>query len=172
MSDVGGAFGLVFGAFGLLFAALGIGMLTWMARRASEYRRTLREGLVAEAQCLDTFVVHRRSPNGHGHSRRHLILGFRTSDGRDVRAEIASHEPYVAGDIVPVRYLPQRPERAVPAGASPGPGVASCLTVGVLVVFTSVGLFFAATGFGLAGFTDASTEDGGTSPGQSWTSEP
>lgn len=172
MSAVDGAFGLVFGALGLLFAALGIGMLTWMVRRASEYRRTLREGLVAEAQCLDTFVVHRRSPDGPGHSQRRLILEFRTSEGRDVRAEVASQQPYVAGDIVPVRYLPQRPERAVPAGASPGLGVASCLAVGVLVVFTSMGLCFAAIGFGLAVFTDSSADDGEISPGQHWTSEP
>ncbi|WP_406263432.1 DUF3592 domain-containing protein [Streptomyces sp. NBC_00191] len=172
MSAVDGASGLVFGALGLLFAALGIGMLVWMVRRAAEYKRTLREGLVAEAQCLDTFVVHRRSSNGHRHSQRRLILGFRTSDGRDVRAEIASQQPYAAGDIVPVRYLPQRPERPVPAAASPGLGVASCLAVGVLVVFTSIALFFAATGFGLAVFTDSSTDDGGTGPGEYWTSEP
>ncbi|MCX4825643.1 DUF3592 domain-containing protein [Streptomyces sp. NBC_01142] len=171
MSAVGGAFGFVFGAFGLLFAAFGIGMLIWMVRRTSAYKRTLREGLVAEARCLETFVMH-RSSNGHGHSQRRQILGFRTSDGRDVRAQVASDQLYVVGDIVPVRYLPHRPEQAVPAAAPPGLGVMSYLTGAVLVVFTCIGLFFAALGFGLAVFMDSSVDDDGTSPEQSWTTEP
>ncbi|MFD9222990.1 DUF3592 domain-containing protein [Streptomyces sp. NPDC060064] len=171
MTALGGMFGFVFGVFGLLFAAFGIGMLIWLARRGSEYKRTLREGLVAEARCLETFMVH-RSSDGHGHSERRQILGFRTSDGRDVRAQVASEQLYVVGDIVPVRYLPQRPERAVPAASPPVLGAMSYLTGGVLVVFTCVGLFFAAMGFALAVFIDSSADDGGISPEQSWTAEP
>ncbi|MFF3324251.1 DUF3592 domain-containing protein [Streptomyces sp. NPDC002889] len=174
MFAAGEAFGLVFGSVGLLFAAFGIVMIVFMVRKASEHRRTLREGLVAEARCLETFVVHHRSAEGGGHSQRRLILGFRTSEGRDVRAEIASDVSYVVGDIVPVRYLPERPERAVPAETSPGLGVGSYLAGGVLVLFTCVGLFFAATGFGLSAFMDGPADDGGTTPdsGEYWTTEP
>jgi hypothetical protein len=159
-----GTFGLFFGAFGLLFAAIGIGMLVLMVRKGSENRRILREGLLAEARCLETYVTHHRSAEGAGRSQRRLILGFRTSEGQDARAEIASDLPHVVGDIVPVRYLPQHPERVVPAGASPGLGFPTYLAGAVAVVFTCAGLFFAATGFGLVGSTDTSVEEGGTTP--------
>ncbi|MFF3691231.1 DUF3592 domain-containing protein [Streptomyces sp. NPDC002187] len=163
----------VIGTIGLLFAALGIVMLVLTVRRVLEYRRTLREGLVAEARCLETFVVHNRSSEGHGHSQRRLILGFRTPDGRDVRAEVTSEVPYVVGDIVPVRYLPQRPERAVPATASSGLGIGPYLVGGVVTVFICAGLFFAATGFGLAAATDEVVDDGGTiSDTEDWITEP
>ncbi|MEU2495024.1 DUF3592 domain-containing protein [Streptomyces sp. NPDC007883] len=143
------AFGWVFGVVGVLFAAMGIAVLIYTARKVSERRRILREGLVAEASCLETFVVH-HSSQGHGQSQRRLILGFQTPDGRDVRAEVVSDVPHVIGDIVPVRYLPQRPERALPAGAASGIGSGPILIGAVMVFFTCIGLFVAATGFGTA----------------------
>lgn len=159
-----GMFEPFFGALGLLIAAFGIGMLVLLVRKGSENRRILREGLVAEARCLETFMVHHRSSDGAGRSQRRLILGFRASDGREVRTEIAADVPYVVGDIVPVRYLPERPERVVPAGASPGLGFATCVAGGVALVFTFVGVFFAVTAFGLVGSMDTSVEEGGTTP--------
>ncbi|WP_373979539.1 DUF3592 domain-containing protein [Streptomyces sp. TLI_146] len=51
------------------------------------------------------------------------------------------HRPYVlhvAGDAVPVRYLPERPDRAMAAEATPGLGVVSCLFGGVMVILTCV----------------------------------
>ncbi|MEU0397529.1 DUF3592 domain-containing protein [Streptomyces sp. NPDC006208] len=143
------AFGWVFGAAGVLFAAMGIAVLIYTVRNVLERRRILQEGLVAEARCLETFVVH-HSSQGHGQSQRRLILGFRAPDGRDVRAEVVSEVPHVIGDIVPVRYLPQRPERAVPVGAASGIGSGPILIGGVMVLFTCIGLFVAATGFGTA----------------------
>ncbi|MDJ0466438.1 DUF3592 domain-containing protein [Streptomyces sp. H27-C3] len=153
MFSLGEAFGMFFGMIGLLFAAVGIGMFVWTVRKAAAYSRTLREGLMAEARCLETFMVHQNSSNGPGHSQRRLILGFYTFDGRDVRAQVTSHQPYVRGDIVPVRYLPHSPERAVPAGAPPpGMGAASCLMGGLQVIFVCMGLLFAVVGFAMALF--------------------
>ncbi|GGP91756.1 DUF3592 domain-containing protein [Streptomyces melanogenes] len=152
MSAFSGAFGVVFGSIGLLFAAFGIGMLVLGARKSSEYKRLFREGQVAEARCLETYIVHRHSPDAPTSSQRRLIVAFRTVDGRDARAEVVSRHPYVAGDVVPVRYLPERPDRAVAAEATPGLGVFSCLFGGVMVILTCVGLGFAAIGFGVAAF--------------------
>ena len=141
---VDAAFGWVFGAVGVLFVAVGIAVLIYTVRKVLVRRRILREGLVAEARCLEMFVVH-HSLQRHGQSQRRLILGFRAPDGRDVQAEVVSDVPHVVGDIVPVRYLPRRPERAVPAGAASGIGSGSILIGGVMVLFTCIGLFVAAT---------------------------
>lgn len=149
---VDAAVGWGFGAAGVLFAAMGIAVLIYTARKVVERRRILRDGLVAEARCLETFVVH-HSSQGHGQSQRRLILGFQTPDGRDVRAEVVSDVPHVIGDIVPVRYLPQRPERALPAGAASGIGSGPILIGGVMLLFTCMGLFIAATAFGAAAST-------------------
>ncbi|MFD9564437.1 DUF3592 domain-containing protein [Streptomyces sp. NPDC059994] len=156
MFAVGGAFGVVFGSIGLLFAAFGIGMLVVGARKSSEYKRVFREGHMAEARCLETYVVHHHSSNGPSSSQRRLIVAFRSGDGRDVRAEVVARHPYVAGDVVPVRYLPERPDRAVAAEATPGVGVVTCLFSGVMVILTCMGLFFAAIGLGVAAFMSTS----------------
>ncbi|WP_413081798.1 hypothetical protein [Streptomyces sp. fd1-xmd] len=96
---------------GLLVAALGIAGLVSMVRVALVNRRTIREGVVAEAPCLGAYVVHNRSSDGYTTSQWRLILGFLTPEGRDVRAELVAHVPYAVGDTVPVRYLPECPER-------------------------------------------------------------
>ncbi|GAA0588266.1 hypothetical protein GCM10010394_16850 [Streptomyces crystallinus] len=153
---VGGAFGVVFGSVGLLFAAFGITMLVLGARKSAEYRRVLREGRFAEARCLETYVVHRHSGDGPGTSQRRLIVAFRTGDGREARAEVVSRHPYVAGDVVPVRYPPERPDRAMAAEAAPGVGAITCCFGAAMVLFTCVGLLFAAMGFGVAAFLGTS----------------
>ncbi|MFI6470999.1 DUF3592 domain-containing protein [Streptomyces sp. NPDC050516] len=164
MFAVGGAFGVVFGCVGLLFAVVGIGALLWVVRRVSEHKRTLREGVMAQARCLETYVVRTHRSDGPVHHQRRLIVGFRAGDGRDVRVRVTSRQPYVTGDAVAVRYLPNRPERAVVDEAPTGIGVVSCLFGGAMVVFTCVGLFFAAIGFGAAVFLGASADDGGPVP--------
>jgi hypothetical protein len=157
---------VVFGSLGALFACVGVVMILVMGLRLAERRRTLREGLLAEGRCLETFMVHRSSTDGRSESSRYQIVGFETADGREVRARMAAGRLSVVGDFVPVRYLPERPERAVPADASPGPAPADGLAVVALVVFTCVGVFFAASGFGAAGSVtpDFPDEPGWTVP--------
>lgn len=67
---------------------------------------------MAEARCLEAYVVHNRSSDGYTTSQRRLILGFLTPEGRGVRAELVAHAPHAVGDTVPVRYLPECPAPA------------------------------------------------------------
>jgi hypothetical protein len=107
-------------------------------------------------------VTHDSSPGSSDHygrssSTRHVILGFRTQDGRDIRVEDTSGIPRVVGDFVQVRYLPERPGNAVAAEAgSSGVSIGLLLTLLFCAVFTCIGLFFAAAGFGI-GFYGLST---------------
>ncbi|MFD7610686.1 DUF3592 domain-containing protein [Streptomyces sp. NPDC059828] len=143
----GGA-GLILVVLGLLFTAVGVGVLVFMVRKGGENRRILREGLVAEAVCLETYMVH-RTVDGYGSSERRLILGFQTSEGRDVRAEMASVVLCAVGDTVPVRYLPERPGQVIHAGSRPGLDPATRLRGMMMVVFICLGLYSVVTGIGL-----------------------
>ncbi|MFE5675615.1 DUF3592 domain-containing protein [Streptomyces erythrochromogenes] len=127
MLALGATYGPGSVVIGLLVAALGIAGLVSMVRVALVNRRTIREGVVAEARCLEAYVVHNRSSDGYTTSQRRLILGFLTPEGRDVRTELVAHVPYAVGDTVPVRYLPECPERVVPAGATFGIGLSAGL---------------------------------------------
>lgn len=147
---MGGAFGLLFGTVGLLIAAAGVAMFVFMRRKIAEHRRILREGPRAQAQCLEAYVVRRHSSDGPSRSQRRLIIGFHTADGHPVRATIVSRHPYVVGDLIPVRYAPHRPDRAVADEEATGLAAFSCVFTGVLVVVTCVGLLFAFLGFGTA----------------------
>ncbi|MCB5169710.1 DUF3592 domain-containing protein [Streptomyces bambusae] len=160
ISESAGAFGLVFGLVGLLFAAVGVTMAVVLVRRLMLRSRTLARGLTAEARCLDTYVTHHRREEGPGtRSRRHVVLGFRTRDGQDVRVEDLSGVPRVVGDFVQVRYLPEHPQRAVALGpGAPGAAVGAVLGVVFSAVFACVGLFFASVGLGL-GFMGVGTSE-------------
>ncbi|UUY49374.1 DUF3592 domain-containing protein [Streptomyces yangpuensis] len=136
---------------GLLVAAVGVVGLVSMVRAALVNRRTMREGALAEARCLEAYVVHNRSSDGYTTSQRRLILGFRTPEGREVRTEMVAHVPYAVGDIVPVRYLPECPERVVPAGASFGIDLASGLKGVVLVGVIYAGLSLTVLALGASG---------------------
>ncbi|MFI5757162.1 DUF3592 domain-containing protein [Streptomyces sp. NPDC051569] len=153
MSAIGGAFGVLIGLIGLLFACVGAGLGITLLCRMRWRGRALTHGLAAQARVLDTYVTHssRIGPDQPGDtSTRHVILGFRTQDGRDIRIEDTSGLPRVIGDLVQVRYLPERPERAAVAGTSSvGAGVGLALGLAFCVVFTCGGLFFAAMGFGV-----------------------
>ncbi|MFF0297715.1 DUF3592 domain-containing protein [Kitasatospora sp. NPDC004615] len=105
--------GIVFSLFVVATGvAAGIGT-AWQADRA---RRTLAEGLLAEAVVLVVFTSE--SAGGVGENRsttttRHTILGFRTPDGSEVRVDERDGHRRAVGDRVAVRYLPERPDRAV-----------------------------------------------------------
>ncbi|MGW1764666.1 DUF3592 domain-containing protein [Streptomyces sp. NPDC002073] len=158
MEGIGGAFGVVFGMIGLLFAAIGVTMAVVLVRRTVLRSRTLARGLTAEARCLDTYVTQHRDTEHRRRTARHVILGFRTQDGQDIRFEDTSGVPRVVGDFVPVRYLAHRPQQAVALGpVAPGLRIGTVLGLAFCTVFACVGLFFAAIGFGvgyLAGTSD------------------
>ncbi|MEV7414875.1 DUF3592 domain-containing protein [Streptomyces sp. NPDC089919] len=150
MSGISGAFGAVFGLVGLLFAAGGATMAVVQVRRVRAIGHTRAHGLTAEARCLETYVTQYRDSEGHRRTRRHVILGFRTRDGQDVRVEDQSGVPRVVGDFVPVHYLPDRPQQAVAAGpVAPGVQLATWFGVAFCTVFACLGLFFAGIGFGI-----------------------
>lgn len=146
-----GMVSVVFGLVGLLFAGIGVALLIGGIRTAANRNRILASGVTVEARCLDTFT--RRDSEGSG--SRHAILGFTTRDGREIRIQPAVSGPIVVGDFVPVRYDPQRPERAVLVGdGSSRVGNGCAMAVGLVVCtgFIVIGLLFAAGGFGLSGF--------------------
>ncbi|MFG2825320.1 DUF3592 domain-containing protein [Kitasatospora sp. NPDC048365] len=84
---------------------------------------------------------------------RHVILGFRTHDGRDIRMEDTSGVPRVVGDHVWVRYLPSQPQQAAVADAAPA-GQSIGLVLGLVVGagFVCVGLLIAGAGLGVGFF--------------------
>lgn len=149
MMDGVGAAGSLFGLVGCLFALIGAGLCVALVRGAVLRQQALTRGLSAEARCLDTYVTR----DADGDSHRKVVLGFTAADGRAVRLTVSAPRTAVTGDLVQVRYLPNRPERAAVVGSG-GPaslfgtaiGVATCL------LFTCGGLFFAAVGFGLGMF--------------------
>ena len=149
MMDGIGAAGSLFGLIGFLFALAGAGMCVALVRGAVLRQQALTRGLAAEARCLDTYVS--RDADGAGH--RKVILGFTAADGRAVRLTVGAPRTMVTGDLVQVRYLPDRPERAAVVGSG---GSASLFGTAVGVVacllFTFGGLFFGVVGFGLGLF--------------------
>lgn len=78
-----------------------------------------------------------------GVAPRHPILGFTTSEGREVRLEDPSLRSRTVGETVTVRYQPHRPELAVPtdvtrsewvaAGAAIA-GLGCCVVAGITLV--------------------------------------
>ncbi|RKT17566.1 uncharacterized protein DUF3592 [Streptomyces sp. 1114.5] len=156
MSDDGNVIGYVFGFIGLLVICGGLALPIAAARKARMRERILAVGLAAEARCLETYVTQERVSGSDSSDRRtravrHVIIGFRTADGRDIRFEDSSGVPRVVGDHVPVRYLPDMPHRAVTAdrgrsGAKTGFAVAAL----VGLFFAGVGAAFAVSGFEIA----------------------
>jgi hypothetical protein len=149
MSDGIGVMATVFSLMGFLFAILGTVLAVALVRRVVNRSRVLSHGLTAEARCLDTYVTR----DSEGSSRRRVILGFTTVDGQQIRIEEAPRGPIVAGDLVQVRYLPQRPERAVQVGGS-AVGAALGTVIGLVVcsLFVLVGLVFGLGGLGVGLF--------------------
>lgn len=131
---------LAFAAGAVLIGSIGALLAVLAIRIHRRTVRTLAEGLVAEATVLDTYVTQHRSGTGESRrvtSRRHAVLAFRTHDGRDVRVDEINGGLRVTGDRVAVRYLPERPDRAIAADQGPG-------TAGTVIAVVFCTLFFAA----------------------------
>ncbi|MGW4646269.1 DUF3592 domain-containing protein [Kitasatospora sp. NPDC004289] len=143
---------VIIGVLGLLFAGVGVTFCLVLLKRVRGARRALARGTEVEARCLDTYVSQ-PGGNGGGRGVRHVILGFRTLEGRDVRFEDLSGVPRVLGDRVRVRYLPEDPQQAAVTDANPYGGAGrTVLFVAFPLAFACVGLWFAAVGFGLVDF--------------------
>ncbi|MFE9250570.1 DUF3592 domain-containing protein [Streptomyces sp. NPDC007088] len=163
MEDDG--FGLVFGLLGGLFAALGAGGIIGVLVSLSRRRRTLATGRRAEATVVDTYVTRRENAgfsetDTATRTERRALLEFSAADGRRVRFEETSGKR-VRGDVVPVRYPADHPERAVCVDSGPGGRVGTVFLIAFLIVFTALGLYFASLGFGgHDGFGGSDAPDG------------
>lgn len=155
MPEDGNVVGYFFGVIGLLVMAVGPAFPIAAVHKARLRARTLAHGLTAEARCLETYVAEGRVGTDPSDRRtrsvRHVILGFRIPDGRDIRFRDTSGVPRVMGDHVPVRHLPDQPHRAVAADRAPSgtaAGIAASVFVGLFVA--GIGPVFAVMGFGTA----------------------
>ncbi|MEV0848366.1 DUF3592 domain-containing protein [Streptomyces sp. NPDC049954] len=163
MEDDG--FGLVFGLLGGLFAALGAGGIIGVLVRLRRRRTTLATGRTAEATVVDTYVTRRESAafsetDTATRTERRALLEFSAADGTRVRFEETSGKR-VRGDLVPVRYPVEHPERAVCVDSGAGGRVGAAFLIAFLVVFTALGLYFASLGFGgFDGFGGSEAPDG------------
>ncbi|MFE6050458.1 DUF3592 domain-containing protein [Kitasatospora sp. NPDC056446] len=172
MSD-GGVVQSVFGAGGVV---AGAAALVAVVLRVRLRARILAQGVTARARCLETYLTV--ETRGAGTERRtsterHVIMGFTTPDGRDVRFRDRSGVPRVTGDLVRVRYLPERPRRVVFADGHPS-GVSGRLVAGAVggLVLVAAGAVLAV--LGLTAAPDAAapgplTSPAGQSPGPGWT---
>ncbi|MBV2357554.1 DUF3592 domain-containing protein [Streptomyces sp. J2-1] len=115
-----------------------------LVSRAGQLGRTWSRGLVAEGRCVGTHTATRTTTHGEGagsvHTTLHHVYEFTTREGDVVRfSETGGRATVVAGDHVPVRYLPECPEQATthpPARARLVAGTAvAVLFLGVAVTF-------------------------------------
>ncbi|MFD8481104.1 DUF3592 domain-containing protein [Kitasatospora sp. NPDC059673] len=163
MNDAVDTFGTVFSLvaglmalIGLLIAGLGITGIVLVLRRSRRRNRTRTHGLVAEAAVLETYLTQDRVADSLTiRTGRHVVLGFRTADGQDIRLKDTTGIPRIAGDRVTVRYLPERPREAIPTDV-PGTGqnVGHTIVLVICSFFTLFGLVFAATTIGMAVFAN------------------
>ncbi|MER7585335.1 DUF3592 domain-containing protein [Kitasatospora sp. NPDC097691] len=154
---------VVWSVVGVVGSVAGAAALVGVALRVRLRARTLAQGLTARARCLETYLTVETRGTGSERrtsTERHVIMGFRTADGRDVRFRDGSGAPRVVGDQVPVRYLPERPRRAVIADGHPS-GITAPLVVGAVVGLVTVGLGVA---FAVAGFRGAHGEADAPAP--------
>ncbi|MFB7949177.1 DUF3592 domain-containing protein [Kitasatospora phosalacinea] len=147
--------GTAAGGAGLLLAALGSAVAVQRLRHGARLRRLRAHGLTAEAEVLETHTgTHRHAETRQVHTVRRAVLGFRTADQLPVRVEDDGDTPRAVGDRVTVRYLPGRPEDALPADTVDRPRtVAALTTAGALVgaaALLAAGLLAAAFGVALA----------------------
>ncbi|WP_033217370.1 DUF3592 domain-containing protein [Kitasatospora phosalacinea] len=149
------AIGTATGGAGLLLAALGTALAVQRLRHGARLRRLRADGLTAEAEVLETHVsTHRHAETRQVHTDRRAVLGFRTADHLPVRVEDDGDTPRAVGDRVQVRYLPGRPEGALPADTVDRPRLAAVLgALGALTGAAALllaGLLVAALGAALA----------------------
>ncbi|KUN83127.1 hypothetical protein AQJ66_19730 [Streptomyces bungoensis] len=124
----------------LMIAGFGYGAFA-LVRRARRIGRTWSHGLTAEGRCLRMFTT---TSGGGGDTavstRVHHVYEFTTREGRAVRFEEAGGPATVLeGDIVTVRYQPERPEQATARRPAHGRLAAG---TGCGLVFFGVGIAF------------------------------
>ncbi|MFJ9457770.1 DUF3592 domain-containing protein [Kitasatospora sp. NPDC101447] len=152
--------GVVWSVLGVVGSAAGVAALAAVVLRVRLRARILAQGLTAQARCLETFLTTETWGTGserHTSTERHVIMGFRTADGRDVRFRDRPGALRVVGDRVPVRYLPERPQRVVTTDRHPS-GVTAPLVAGAVagLVVVAVGVLCAVAGLrGVHGEADA-----------------
>ncbi|MGY0024250.1 DUF3592 domain-containing protein [Streptomyces sp. cg35] len=109
-----------------------------VARQSLRLRTAWRGGLTAEARCLRAYT--RTSGGDRPHTTQHHVYEFTTGDGRTVRIDEAGGPAVtVQGDVVVVRYAPDRPEHATAHAPRPAVNVAGTVLllgfVGLVVAF-------------------------------------
>src|SRR3954447_19880238 len=122
---------MVLGTIGLLAAVIAAVFGARTVTRSALALQTLRAGLLAEGQVLDTYLV----PGDQGRPGvRHAIVAFHTPDRREFRIVGRAR---AVGDRVPVRYRPERPDHAV-LGDVPrsGVGLAVLVTCSITLLLT------------------------------------
>ncbi|MGW3284389.1 DUF3592 domain-containing protein [Streptomyces sp. NPDC001002] len=81
--------------------------------RVRQVDRTWAGGLTAEARCLRTYMTTSGGGSSMVHTTLHHVYEFMTREGRVVRFEEGGGPGTILeGDIVTVRYLADRPDRA------------------------------------------------------------
>ncbi|MGW1891607.1 DUF3592 domain-containing protein [Streptomyces sp. NPDC002004] len=111
-----------------------------VVRRARDLSAAWDSGLVAEGRCLRTYTtVHSSGEHSRTSTTLHHVYEFTTRDGRAFRFEEEDGPgTTVEGDIVPVHYTAERPEKAT--ARPPRKAVTFAGTAGLLVF---LGVFIA-----------------------------
>ncbi|MER5661921.1 DUF3592 domain-containing protein [Streptomyces mirabilis] len=127
-------------------------MAVVVVRRSLDISRAWNSGLIAEGRCLRSYTT---TSGGGGDTSvsttLHHVYEFMTRDGRTVRFEEPNGPAtIVEGDIVPVHYIAERPEKAT--AHAPSRGLLAAGTVFTLVLCTVIVLFCIGFMVGIHGF--------------------
>jgi hypothetical protein len=130
----------------LFYAIPGLIIVVALAKAAAVIRRSLQlrgnwnSGLTAEARCLRAYTTTRGGGETAVSTTPHHVYEFTTREGRTVRFEETNGpRTTVEGDIVPVHYAAERPERAT--AHPPAPGRALAGAAGILVFLSVIVVF-------------------------------
>lgn len=136
-------------------------MAVVVVRRSLDMSRAWNSGLIAEARCLRSYTT---TSGGGGDTSvsttLHHVYEFMTRDGRTVRFEEPNGPAtIVEGDIVPVHYTAERPEKAT--AHAPRRGLLAAGMVFTLVLCTVIVLFCIGFMVGVHGFFSMDDSSGG-----------
>ncbi|MER7175806.1 DUF3592 domain-containing protein [Streptomyces mesophilus] len=131
-----------FYAVPLLMIAFLVGVAVNAVNRDRQMRAAWSSGLTAEARCL-RFYTTTSGSGDRTTTTLHHVFEYVTRDGRTVRFEERNGpSTIVEGDIVPVHYTAERPDRATVraprGGALAAQTTGTLVFVGVMVVFLVV----------------------------------
>ncbi|WP_405882188.1 DUF3592 domain-containing protein [Streptomyces sp. NBC_01136] len=134
-------------------------------RRSLELNRAWSSGLTAEARCLRSYATTSGGGDTSVSTTLHHVYEFRTREGRTVRFEEANGPGTILeGDIVPVHYIAERPEKAT--AHVPSRGKLTAETVVVLVICGVAVLFCVGFIVGVHEFFSIWNESTGGDDGQ------